>query len=327
VKAVLQRRFGPPDILEIAEVAAPSPREDEVLIKVHAASINSYDWHVLRADPLLVRLGGGGLIRPKNLIPGADIAGTVEAIGNRVAGFAPGDQVYGCLDSCGNGGFAEEVCARASVLAPKPPELSFEQAAAMPMAAVTALQGLRRLGRCRPDSRVAINGASGGVGTFAVQIAKAAGAEVTGVCSTRNLELVRRIGADHVIDYSRDDFTQSGQRYDLILDIAANHSFADYKRALNPRGICVVVGFSSLAHHVLHVAAPQALRSRKNGRQLALLAADNSNGADLLILNGLCETGVVTPVIDAAYPLDQIRAAFEAFEGDHARGKLVITIR
>ncbi|MDR3202257.1 MAG: NAD(P)-dependent alcohol dehydrogenase [Bifidobacteriaceae bacterium] len=326
MKAALQRRFGSPEVLEIADVPRPSPGQGQVLVKVRAASINSYDWHLLRADPVLVRLAEGPF-RPRRQIPGADVAGTVEAVGARAEGFSPGDAVYGCLDSCGSGGFAEYVCAKASVLAPKPAGLSFEQAAAVPMAAVTALQGLRRLGGIGPGQRVAVNGASGGVGSFAVQIAKADGAEVTAVCSARNLGLAREMGADHVVDYAREDFTRSGRRYDLILDVAANHGFADYKRALTPQGICVVVGMSTLAHHALHVVAPKALRSRKDGQRLAMLMADNSKGADLLAMNGLLASGAVAPLVEAAYPLDRIREAFRRFEREHARGKLVITVQ
>ncbi len=220
MKAIVTEQYGPPDVLHLKEVEKPAPKEGEVLVKVHAASVNAYDWHLLTADIFLVRLMGGGLLKPKNTMVGADIAGQVEAVGSNVQQFKPGDEVFGDIAPSGSGGFAEYASVPEKLLALKPDNLSFEEAAAVPMAAVTALQGLRDVGQIKPGQKVLVQGASGGVGTFAVQIAKAFGAEVTAVCSTRNLEQARTLGADHVIDYTKEDFTQNGQQYDLIL--AAN---------------------------------------------------------------------------------------------------------
>jgi NADPH:quinone reductase-like Zn-dependent oxidoreductase len=220
-------------------VEKPTPQDDEVLIKVQAASLNAYDWHLLTADIFLVRLMGGGFLKPKNKIPGADIAGRVEAVGRRATQFEPGDEVFGCIS---RGGFAEYACARQDRLATKPANLSFEEAAAMPMAALTALQGLRDKGRVHPGMKVLINGASGGVGTFAVQIAKSFGAEVTAVCSTGKMDMARSIGADQVIDYTQEDFTTSGRQYDLIFAANGYHPILDYRRALGPKGIYVMAG-------------------------------------------------------------------------------------
>ncbi len=245
MKAMVYTKYGSPDVLELKEVEKPTPKDNEVLIKVHAASANAADWHILRADPFLVRLMGFGLLKPKHKILGADIAGRVEAVGVNVKQFQPGDEVFGDIYSSGLGGFAEYVCASenaAFVL--KPASTTFEEAAAVPVAAVTALQGLRDKGQIQPGQKVLINGASGGVGTFAVQIAKSFGAEVTGVCSTRKLDMVRSIGADQVIDYTQEDFTKSGQRYDLIIAVNGYHPISDYKRALSPKGIYVAIGGS-----------------------------------------------------------------------------------
>jgi NADPH:quinone reductase-like Zn-dependent oxidoreductase len=217
MKAIVCEKYGPPDVLQFKEVEKPAPKQDEVLIKIFAASVNAYDWHLLTADSFLVRLMGGGLLKPKNTIPGIDIAGRIEAVGRNATQFKPGDEVFGDISAGGSGGFAEYVTVPENLLAPKPANLSFEQAAAVPMAAVTALQGLRDQGQIQPGQKVLVQGASGGVGTFAVQIAKYFGAEVTAVCSTRNLEQARALGADHVIDYTQADFTQNGQQYDLIL--------------------------------------------------------------------------------------------------------------
>jgi len=245
VKAIVYTKYGPPDVLELKEVEKPTPKDNEVLIKVHAASVNSWDWDLLRGTPFLNRLGG--LLKPKYKILGADIAGRVEAVGRNVKRFQPGDEVFGDLSECGWGGFAEYVCARENALALKPASMTFEEVAAVPQAAVMALQGLRDKGQIQPGQKVLINGAGGGVGTFAVQIAKSFGAEVTGVDSTRKLDMMRSIGADQVIDYTREDFTKSGQRYDLILDVVAYRSIFDYKRALSPKGIYVFVGGSMAA--------------------------------------------------------------------------------
>src|SRR5437588_11520260 len=244
MRAIVYHTYGSPDVLKLEEVQKPVPQDDEVLVKVHATSVNAGDWHLLRAKPFLMRLMGYGLLKPKNSILGSDIAGRVEAVGRNVTQFQQDDEVFGNI----RGGFAEYVCAREDALVLKPANLSFEEAAAVPMAAVTALQGLRDKGQIQPGQKVLIHGASGGVGTFAVQIAKSFGAEVTGVCSTRNLDMARSIGADQVIDYTQEDFTQNGQRYDLIFDAVGNRSVSDCKRALSPNGICAVAGFTTLSH-------------------------------------------------------------------------------
>ena len=245
MKAIVYRKYGSPDVLRLENVDKPVPKDDEVLVRVQATSLNAYDWHLLRAKPFLVRLMGGGLFKPKNTIPGADIAGRVEAIGRSVKQFKPGDEVFGDIAMSGSGGCAEYASAPESRLAPKPAKLSFEQAAAVPMAAVTALQGLRNIGGIQPGQKVLIHGAAGGVGTFAVQLAKAFGAEVTAVCRTDKMDMVRSLGADQVIDYTREDFTRSGRRYDLILGVNGYHPLSAYKRALTPKGRYVMAGGST----------------------------------------------------------------------------------
>src|SRR3990172_6739733 len=240
MKAIVYEKYGSPDVLRLTEVEKPTPTDDEALIKIHAASVNAYDWHFLTADIFLIRLMGGGFLKPKNTRLGADIAGRVEAVGKNVKQFQPDDEVFGMV----RGGFAEYACALENALALKPSNLSFEEAAAVPMAAVTALQGLRDEGQIQAGQKVLINGASGGVGTFAVQIAKSFGAEVTAVCSTRNLDQARSIGADQVIDYTREDFTKNGQQYELILAANGYHSLSAYKRALTPKGIYIMAGGS-----------------------------------------------------------------------------------
>ena len=241
MKAIVCTKYGSPEVLQLREVAKPSPKDDEVLIKIHAASINSRDWRMMRANPFFIRLVPGGFLQPKNKILGADVSGRIEAVGSSVKQFKPGDEVFGYLPSAtGRGTFAEYVCANENAITLKPSNLTFEQAAAVPVAALTALQGLRDKGNIQPGQKVVINGASGGVGTFAVQIAKAFGAEVTAVCSTRNLDMVRSIGADHVIDYMREDFTRNGQCYDLILAANGHHPISDYLCVLNPEGSFVV---------------------------------------------------------------------------------------
>src|SRR5215203_7328825 len=241
MKAIVYTEYGSPDVLQFQDVEKPAPRDNEVLVKVHAASANPADWHLMRAEPFLARLANG-LLKPKNTKLGADLAGRVEAIGGNVTQLQVGDDVFGEMPLNELGTFAEYVCAPEGLLALKPARMTFEQAAAVPLAAFTALQGLRDKGQIQPGQRVLINGASGGVGTFAVQIAKSFGTEVTGVCSTRNLDMVRSIGADHAIDYTQADFTQSGQRYDLIVDIPGNHSLSDCRRALTPKGTYVLIG-------------------------------------------------------------------------------------
>jgi NADPH:quinone reductase-like Zn-dependent oxidoreductase len=323
MKAIVNTQYGPPEVLQFQEVTKPIPQDNELLVKIHAASINAYDWHLLRADPFLVRLMGGGLLKPKNTILGADIAGRVEAAGRNTTQFQPGDEVFGDLSACGNGGLAEYVAVPESALARKPAGISFEQAAAVPMAAVTALQGLRDSGQIQPGQKVLINGASGGVGTFAAQLAKSFGAEVTAVCSTRNLDQARSLGADHVIDYTQENFTQNGRQYDLILAVNGYHPLAAYKRTLAPQGIYVMAGGSTAQIFQAMLLGPWM--SMTGGRKMGGLTA-KPNQKDLDYLANLLETGQVIPVIDRCYPLSETAEAIRYLEKGHATGKVVITI-
>jgi len=323
MKAMVYSKYGPPDVLQLKEVEKPTPKEDEVLIRVHAASVNAYDWHLLTADIFLVRLMGGGLLKPKNTIPGADIAGRVEAVGRNAKQFRPGDEVFGDIAGWGNGGFAEYVSVPESAFALKPANLSFEEAAAVPMAAVTALQGLRDQGQIQPGQKVLVNGASGGVGTFAVQIAKSFGAEVTAVCSTRNLDMARSLGADHVIDYTKEDFTQNGQQYDLILAVNGYHPLSAYRRALTPKGIYVMAGGSMAQIFQAMLLGP--MMSKTGGKKMGGVSA-NPNQKDLALIKELLEAGKVVPVIDKRYPLSEVPEALRYLGEGHARGKVVITV-
>ena len=324
MKAIICPRYGSPDVLQLREVVKPVPQEDEVLIQIHAASLNSRDLRMLRANPFFMRLMPGGLFRPKNKILGADVAGRVEAIGRNVKQFKPGDEVFGYLPSAtGRGTFAEFVCAKENLITLKPANLTFEQAAAVPLAAMTALQGLRDNGNIQPGQKVLINGASGGVGTFAVQIAKAFGAEVTAVCSTRNLEMVRSLGADHVIDYKKEDFTQNGQQYDLILAVNGYHPISDYLHALKPEGTYVVAGGSMVQ---LFQAASNGKRISKTGSQKIYVVSLVQNQKDLIFIKELLESGKIMPVIDGCYPLSKTPEAFWYFEKVHPRGKVVISM-
>src|SRR5437588_5417444 len=275
MRAIVYHTYGSPDVLKLEEVQKPVPQDDEVLVKVHATSVNAGDWHLLRAKPFLMRLMGYGLLKPKNSILGSDIAGRVEAVGRNVTQFQQDDEVFGNI----RGGFAEYVCAREDALVLQPANLSFEEAAAVPMAAVTALQGLRDKGQIQPGQKVLIHGASGGVVTFAVQIAKSFGAEVTGVCSTRNLDMARSIGADQVIDYTQEDFTQNGQRYDLILAANGYHPISDYKRALRPKGTYVMTGGPMAAMFQAMLLGPWLSR---NGSQKMGMGGGGPNQKDLI---------------------------------------------
>jgi NADPH:quinone reductase-like Zn-dependent oxidoreductase len=319
MKAIVYHSYGSPDVLKIEEREKPTPQDNEVLIKVHAASVNTADGHFLRGEPFLMRLMGIGLLKPKNTILGADIAGRVEAVGRNVKQFQPGDEVFGTM----RGGFAEYVCAREDALVLKPANLSFEEAAAVPMAAVTALQGLRAKGQIQPGQKVLINGASGGVGTFAVQIAKSFGAEVTAVCSTSNVDMVRSLGADQVIDYTQADFTQNGQLYDLILAANGFHPISDYKRALSLKGRYVMTGGSTAQMFQAMLLGPMISMtgSKKMGNLLM-----KPNTKDLVFMKELLEAGKVVPVIDKRYPLSETAEAIRYLEAGHARGKVVITI-
>jgi len=315
MKAIVYEKYGPPeDVLEYKEVEKPTPKDNEVLVKIHAASINWADNAAVRGKPFLVR-ATHGLLKPKNRILGTDIAGQVEAIGGDVRQFQPGDEVYGDLGESGFGAFAEYVSVPEDVLALKPVNLTYEEAAAVPQYALVALQGLRDEGQIQPGERVLINGASGGVGTFAVQVAKSFGAEVTGVCSTRNLDLVRSIGADHVIDYTREDFTRGEGRYDLILDIVANRPLSDYARSLTPEGRYVAVAFNA-----------SAMFRRSYGGKKVIQLSHKPNVTDLIYMKELIEAGKVTPVIDRRYKLSEVAEAFRYFEEGNPSGKLVITM-
>jgi NADPH:quinone reductase-like Zn-dependent oxidoreductase len=319
MKAIVYQKYGSPDVLELKELEKPAPNDDEVLIKVHAASLNAADWHLLRADPFLVRLESG-LLEPKRKVLGADVAGRVEAVGRNVKQFQPGDEVFG--GQLGFGSFAEYVCASENALVLKPANLSFEEAAAVPIAAVTALQALRNKGQIQSGQKVLINGASGGVGTFAVQIAKSFGAEVTGVCSTGKMEIVRSIGADQVIDYTKEDFTQTGQRYDLILAANGYHSISHYKRALSPKGIYVTTGGSTAQMFQAMLLGPMMSMFGSN-KMSNMLARPNQK--DLAFIKELVEAGKVVPVIDRRYMLSKVPDALRYLEEGHAHGKRVIT--
>jgi NADPH:quinone reductase-like Zn-dependent oxidoreductase len=320
MKAIVHTKYGSPDVLQFTDVEKPTPTDDEVLIKIYAASVNKYDWHFLTADIFLIRLMGGGLLKPKNTRLGADVAGRVEAVGRNVKQFQPGDEVFGDI---GHGGFAEYACAPENRLALKPANLSFEEAAAVPMAALTALQGLRDTGQIQPGQKVLINGAAGGVGTFAVQIAKFFGAEVTAVCSTRNLDQARWIGADHIIDYTKENFTQNGQQYDLIFAANGYHSLSAYKRALTPEGTYVMAGGSTA--QIFQAMLMGSWMSKTGGQKMGGVAA-KIDQKDLVIIKELVEAGKVVPVIDRCYPLNEAADALRYLGAGHARGKVVITM-
>jgi len=312
MKAAVYTKQKSADGVHITDVEKPVHKDDEVLIRVRAASVNPLDYHLKRFGPYLVR------------IPGRDVAGEVEAAGRNVTQFQPGDAVFGtCL-----GAFGESACTRESKLAKKPENVTFEQAASAPVAGYTALQGLRDKGQVQPGQKVLINGAAGGVGTFAVQIAKWLGAEVTGVCSTRNLELVRSLGADHVIDYTREDFTRSGQRYDLIFDLVANHSLPAFGRVLNPKGIYVGAGLLGLGHSMTRILAGllKTFVTSPFVSQKVVTFTARSSQADLTLLGELMAAAKVTPVIDRRYKLSQVSEAIRYLAEGHARGKVVITL-
>jgi NADPH:quinone reductase-like Zn-dependent oxidoreductase len=319
VKAIVYTKYGPPGVLQFQEVEKPVAKDNEVLIKVHAASVNDWDWGLLRGRPFVNRLLFG-LLKPKTKILGCDIAGRVEAVGKNVKHFQPGDEVFGDLSGCGFGGFAQYVCAHEDVLALKHANLTFEEAAAIPQAGVLAVQGLHK-GKIQKGKKVLINGAGGGVGTFAVQIAKSFGAEVTCVDSTRKLDILLSMGAVHVIDYTKEDFTKNGQVYDLILDLVVYRSMFDYKRALGPKGILVMIGGSIPRIFQIVLTAPLIIRSKK-----LVILAHKPNPKDLIFINDLFEAGKVKPVIDRCYPLREVPEALRYFGEGHHQGKIVITL-
>lgn len=322
MKAIVYTQYGSPDVLQYQEVEKPAPKDNEVLVKIHATALNAADWRLMRANPFLVRMQPGWLMKPKDQILGSDIAGTVEAVSSSVTQFKPGDAVYGDLSGAGHGGLAEYVSAPEDTLALKPANISFEEAAAVPMAGITSVQGLRDKGHIQPGHKVVVNGASGGVGTFAVQIAKAFGAEVTAVTSTQKMDLARSLGADHVIDYTREDFTHSGQRYDIIFSVGGYYPLAAYKRALNPNGVYVMVGGTGAQFFEALVLAP--LSSMFGNKKMGALSSAASQ-KDLVFLSGLLESGKLKPVIDRTYPLSQTADAIRYLEEGHAQGKVVIT--
>src|SRR5947209_15187500 len=318
MKAIVYTKYGPPDVLQYKEVEIPVPKDGEILVKIHAASANPLDWHLMRGAPFLARLAGG-LRKPKDPRLGADLAGRVEAVGSNVTQFQPGDEVFGV----GTGSFAEYASVPENRVALKPTKSSFEEAAAVPVAAITALQGLRDKGHIQPGQKVLINGASGGAGTFAVQLAKAFGAEVTAVCSTRNVDIVGSIGANHVIDYRQEDFTRNGQRYDLILAVNGYHSISAYKRALHPEGVYVMTGGSNAQLFQAMLLGPLVSRT---GRQKMGNSAHKPNKKDLMFMKELLEASKVKPVIDRRFPLRDVADAIRYLEAGHAQGKVVITV-
>jgi len=322
MKAIITTKYGSPEVLQLEEVEKPTPKDNEVLIKIHAAAITAGDVIVLKGEPFVTRLATG-LLEPKNTIPGKEMAGRVVAVGQNVTHFQPGDEVFGDLSVASWGAFAEYVAVPECAIALKPTNLTFEEAAAVPESAVVALQGLRDKGKIQPGNKVLINGASGGVGLYAVQIAKAFGAEVTAVCSTRNMEMVRSLGADHVIDYTQEDFTQNGQQYDLILAANGYHPISDYKRALSPEGIYVATGGTmtqSLQATMIGPFISMTGRQKMGG----MLVKPNKN--DLVFIKELIEANKVAPVIDRRYPLSAAADAFHYMGEGRAQGKVVITV-
>ncbi len=325
IKAIVYRDFGLAN-LKLADIEKPVPTDDQVLVKVHAASINPYDWHFIEGTPYLMRAMGVGLRKPKNIRLGTDFSGTVEAVGKNVTQYKPGDEVFGGA----TGAFGQYVCRRATgSIAPKPAALSFEQAAALNIAGITALQAVRDKAKVQAGQKVLINGASGGVGTFAVQIAKSYGAEVTGVCSGRNTELVQSLGADHVIDYTKEDFTKTDQHYDVVIDNVANHSLSEIRRVLTPDGSYVMIGGGGASEQgvlgVMGKALNAAVYSRFVKQKMGFMMAQPTTD-DLTLLAGMVESGKLKPIIDRTYKLDQIKEAIAYVEEGHARGKVIITV-
>jgi NADPH:quinone reductase-like Zn-dependent oxidoreductase len=321
MKAIVYCDYGGPDVLKLETIAKPIPNDDQVLIKVRAASVNPYDWHFMRGEPFIMRMGNG-LRRPQNMRLGVDFAGVVEAVGKNVTQFKPGDEVFGGK----SGSFAEYVVMLEKNLMLKPENLSFEQAGAVQIAGLTALQGLRDAGKLKAGEKVLINGASGGVGTFAVQIGKALGAHVTGVCSSRNVELVRSLGADHVVDYTKEDFTKRGERYDLILDMVGNKGLLDCRRALEPDGKYIMIGGQKGRWIAPLDTLIRAFLLKPFVEQEMKFMMSKINRDDLLMLRDLMQTGKVTPVIDKTYPLHQTSEAVAYVETGRARGKVVISV-
>ena len=322
MKAIVYSEYGSPDVLQVKEVERPIPKDDEVLVKVHAASINSWDWDMLTGRPFEYRLFSGILKPTKTNILGSDIAGRIEAVGRNIKQFHPGDNVFGDLSSGSWGGFAEYVCARESEVKLKPASMTFEEAAATPQASILALQGLNEKSEILPGQRILINGAGGGVGTFAIQMAKSYGAEVTGVDSTGKLEMMSSLGADYVIDYTKEDFTKNGKSYDLILDVKTDRSVFDYWRALNYNGIYITVGGRSI--RILQLVFVGSLISMIGSKQLTLIM--HNPNKDLNTIKELFESGKIQPVVDRCFPLNETAEAFQYYGEGHFKGKIVITV-
>lgn len=320
MQAIIFPQYGSPDVIQLREIAKPVPKADEILVKVHAASANPLDWHRLRADPSFARLSQG-LFKPKNHQPGADVAGVVEEVGSGVTQFKPGNAVFGEI---GAGSFAEYACAPGAKFYFKPDNVSFEAAAATPIVGLTAIQGMRDVGDLPRRKKVLVNGASGGIGTFAVQYAKSYDAQVTGVCSTRNVDFVRSIGADAVVDYTQQDFTQTGQQYDLIFDTVGNRTVPDFQRALEPGGIAVVAGFTTLSH-MLQLMLQSALAARSD-RPVKSMGTEMVKQKDLAVIADLLASGKVVPAIDRRYPLHETAEAIRYLETKRARGKVIIAV-
>ena len=321
MKAYIYTEYGGPEVLQLVEVEKPTPKEDEVLVKVQAVSINIGDWYMLSGKPFLVRLMGMGVRKPKNQIIGNDVAGRVVAVGRKVKGFQPGDEVYG---ESGFGAFAEYATLNENNVALKPANLTFEEAAAVPVAAATALLGVRDSGQVQPGQKVLINGASGGVGTYAVQIAKAYGTEVTAVVSTSKMDMVRSIGADHAVDYTREDFTKNGAKYDVIFGVNGHRSLSEYKQALAPDGVYVCIGGTMKQIFESMLLGP--LMSLNSRQKIMNMGVANATKQELSALNELIEAGKVVPVIDRCYPITEIAEAFRYVGKGHARGKVVLSM-
>jgi NADPH:quinone reductase-like Zn-dependent oxidoreductase len=324
MKAIVQSEYGPPDVLRLAEVDKPVVQDHDVLVRVQASAVHAGDWHLMRGEPWIVRLMFGGLLKPKTKILGCDVAGRVEAVGQAVTRFQVGDEVFGDVSGCGFGAFAEYVCAREEALVLKPAAVTFEQAATVPTSALAALQGLQNAGQLQPGQKVLINGAAGGVGSFAVQIAKVLGAEVTGVCSTRKVAMVRSLGADHVIDYTQTDFTQTGQRYDFILDVTAYRSVLLCQKALTPTGTYVLVG-GSIAYLFLTMLFLGPWISKTSRRKVCVLSS-TPNQKDLTVLRDLLESEKIAPVIDRCYSLSEVPDAIRYLEQRQVQGKVAIRV-
>ncbi|MEK6151949.1 NAD(P)-dependent alcohol dehydrogenase [Flavobacteriaceae bacterium 3-367] len=320
MKAVVYTHYGPSGVLSLKDVPKPVPKENEVLIKVRAASVNSWDWDLLRGKPFIARLAGGGLFKPLKPILGCDVAGEVEAVGDKANRFRPGDAVLGDISQSGWGAFAEYVCVRESVLTPKPKGVSFELAAALPQAAVMALQGIRDYGKVKAGQKVVINGAGGGVGTFAIQLAKLQGAEVTAVDSAAKLSFMQSLGADHVVDYTQEDFTKTDERYDFILDVVGHHSLFDYRRILSPRGCYRMVGGPTGLIFQSMLLGP--FISMVGKKTLGILAHEPNKNMELLL--NLVKSGELTPIIERRYPLNEVGRALNHLGEGHVKGKLII---